>query len=71
VKLRKQTSAVGTANEVAASCFTETGEILGEEEEEEGRLKGEEEKMTQNFTLEQRNLQRNASHNSASFQGQK
>jgi len=70
VKLRKQTSAVGTANEVAASCFTETGEILGEEEEE-GRLKGEEEKMTQNFTLEQRNLQRNASHNSASFQGQK
>jgi len=46
VKLRKQTSAVGTANEVAASCFTETGEILGEEEEE-GRLKGEEEYDTE------------------------
>lgn len=27
-------------------------------EEEEGRLKGEEENMTQNFTLEQRNLHR-------------
>lgn len=50
MKRRKQTSAVGTANEVAASCLTET--------EEEGRLK-EKKKLTQNFITQEKEFTEN------------